>query len=940
MIVNYTDFLGEIDALFASSTVMSVSEFRQKAAQSKKQRKENIEHLSVKLNRLKVKIEKYKEKIREAVASDDKKASGIRLNQLMKIKQDLLKTYREEKNQDAFAGLSSSCKVCACTKSLLQKYILATFVRSSPKAYSLNSDGSVTLNIEFFRNSDLYQQAQHIRDYISSYIENHEERVKGERYFIGLHKNIADFAELVAAADDYFEKLNAKIQQDNLTHSHEGIEQIALYPEYNVQAVQLTSKEALAYEGAQMHHCVKSYADKVEKGLTSIYSIRDIGDETTEFCPHATIEFKEGKIVQIKGPRDSLIDEAYVEATKKFLMLLMKTENFADILTDKSISDAEKRNIGLFQDAQGDFYDLYNLPAEAINSNLVITNNIRVKDTRLKALPLQKIKLKQLEVSGIITNKTIQYLSQAKGLEELTFVAETDMPILDLSSVKCSEIKLNLKKASHLTQIILPATATSLTIEKSNIPQLYEIATSSPIKKLNINGIFNKLTFIPQDIEVLRLTGEFKSLDSFFQGDLSNLQVLSLGGNLDYLPEKLAFSQLKEMNIGEASVERLESIDVSSCTELKVFDLANSRFHKLKTLNVPKTVKHFSGAHCVFDTLEDIDVSAMPYANYGTLELLKKIQINLSPASEEFKICFPELGGYVTHWAVMPNLREIYFPENVTKIFLEGMRLKQYDFASLAKYKNLQELSLGYSHIDNNDVVDISLCENLEYVRLSACDMPFVELPPHIKRLKLEKTTKEDIHHLPDLRKYKELSSLYCDFMPDMTLLPQSLTHLEITISDKIENNVLDFSHIENLIIKPSLKLTCPNVEKILLAKNFNDVMLYNTCPLLTEIDISQTQGQMAIKQIIHQDETKTILGEKNIHLTAEQFDILRKIKIGPETELVLPTALAERNIILEIPATMPTAKVQELKQKYPYLNIKKEQPERILLLPQKGIAR
>ena len=167
-IINYPEFLKAIDGLFSANTVHSIKEYQDEASASKQRRKQKIAAVSTRLREMKAEIEKYKIKIRKAAEKDNKKEYGLRLNQLIRAKTELLKVYKEEKNLTPFSELSEEAKVYACTQSLLKKYLLAAFVKSSPEAYHINEDGTVTLNVDEFCNSILYQQASHIKDYVSS----------------------------------------------------------------------------------------------------------------------------------------------------------------------------------------------------------------------------------------------------------------------------------------------------------------------------------------------------------------------------------------------------------------------------------------------------------------------------------------------------------------------------------------------------------------------------------------------------------------------------------------------------------------------------------------------------------------------------------------------------------------------------------------------------
>ncbi len=920
-IINYGEFLAAIDKLFTQTHIHEYEEFRQRTAAAKEQRKETLPNLSEKLNRLKAEIETYKRKIRQAREEDNKKELGIRLNQLMRAKQELVKIYRAEKNTVMFSELLIGTKAYACTRSLVQKYLLPAFVKSSPQSFRINPDDTVSLNVEYFLNSDLYQQISHIRDFVTSYITHHNECVRGERYFVGLYKNVADFDGIVRIADEYFEKINQKNTADNLRQSHEGFEQFAVYPEYGVQAVRLKTKEALDYEGKKMHHCVATYAKRVQEGETEIYSIRDLGNEEKELVPHATIEFKNGKITQIKGPRDSLIDNEYVEAARLLAISLAHCKDLSDFFRAKSVADSEMRNLALYKDEQGIFHDIYNISDAEGGEFLRIRDTIKIKDTRLKALPLHKLKLNKLEISGIITDKTVQYLARAKEIQTL-FIneAQTELSVLDLSAMNCSEIELKFKQALHTKKIILPPTADVLII-RGDMPELCRIETSSSLKTLELHGKFDKQQSLPKNMEgTLILDGSFPSFTGFNPEELLLLKKISLKGDVTYLPPKVVLHSLQEFDINEAQVINLEHVDLSQCAGMKCVDFSNSRFYHLKTIKTPKSTD-FSGSHCVYDALENLDVRNMPYLNFGTLE---KIGESIFFEDTEYKINFPKLGGCLLNFSIAPKLKEIYFPENIKKISFLGCHIEQYDYNSLVKYKALRELYLSWMEWENCLGLDLSQFRNLEVLCMDA-NLPLLNLPESIKELKVERHKDDKTPQLPDLTGCTGLTKVCCDFIPDMKCLPPVSELLDLNLVG-IRNDVviMDFSAVKNLMIKTSSSTEFPNLQKIVFAENFGDVVFFKTCPLLSEIDLSRTKGTVALKEIDYTDEI--LPGERNIYVSPEQFVLLEKIKLGAQTELILPKTMASQPVVIELPPQTPQEKLNDLQQKYPCARIIKEQ--------------
>lgn len=77
--------------------------------------------------------------------------------------------------------------------------------------------------------------------------------------------------------------------------------------------VQLLTGKAASVEGTIMKHCVASYGGDIEKGKTTIYSLRN-----KDNIPVATIEMKGTQAVQVKGPHNSTIKPEYHDDLRQF----------------------------------------------------------------------------------------------------------------------------------------------------------------------------------------------------------------------------------------------------------------------------------------------------------------------------------------------------------------------------------------------------------------------------------------------------------------------------------------------------------------------------------------------------------------------------------------------------------------------------------------------
>lgn len=116
------------------------------------------------------------------------------------------------------------------------------------------------------------------------------------------------------------------------------------------------SHEALNREGKEMQHCVGSYADLVDDGETTIYSLRDSSNN-----PHVTIEMTRGEVLQIKGKQNREPIEKYHRAVIEFL----------NWLEPRHVEDLE--NVGGVE-YEGEFYQEDDLPVQYWKSREGIEN--------------------------------------------------------------------------------------------------------------------------------------------------------------------------------------------------------------------------------------------------------------------------------------------------------------------------------------------------------------------------------------------------------------------------------------------------------------------------------------------------------------------------------------------------------------------------------------
>ena len=765
MISNYNELIMLLNKLFPATAVHEVEDARAILNKTKKDRKEQISSISLEIRKLNLLINKYKYQIRETPSLDEKKEKGIELNRLLKERQMLIKEYNLQRQVFSFQQLNDEAKIFACCRNLFKKYLTEELL----KDYRLLDSHTNSVNITAFKDSRLFQEFNHIKDYVRSFIENYPERVKGGKYFTGIHKNISSLADLRTEIDAYFEKLNNASEKElnNIKKSHDGFEVIATYPKVGLQAVKLLSKRALNYEGSAMHHCVGSYADKVEKGQTEIYSLRDMGQENRELLPHATIEFKNGKVTQIKGPHDKAISFQYVEVTRKLVMHLAGTDDFNDIIEDKTLALSEKNNIGIHQGVDNKLYDIFNL------RDGVAFDKIAIDSEYLHALPLSKMKINTLELCGKISENDIIQLFNCQNIrfiyiKDIIFEGKT----LDLSQAPVEELDLKLSEAVELETFIAPQKIKHLALS-GMLTSLKEIKTPNTLETLTLNGKFNSLksldlSFYPNLCGVDLMMSDFPLLKELklpqhlqtFLGDTSKFEML----------EELDFSSSDMTCFGKALNKNSEQHELKKLFKhmyLSRFSMSLTSFPKLRRFVFPDKIKQINLAQTCFDNSRVFD-----FSNCKELNILNLIFTNF-PENSIFNLekCvqLQELiCSYNTLWhAKLPN--------NLTELNVYGEDTHTAQSLPLSGCHNLKKLTCSGFFPRIEDIP-----ESVKDVTISQCTVH----PDEVKTLDLSSYNSFglDIHHTSSFKNLTKIS------------FPKTISCLDLSLSQAPNLCELDFS--------------------------------------------------------------------------------------------------------------------------------------------------
>ena len=1014
IIANYNEFIQVINQLFSTDEVNDFASFEQAVAKSKTSRNIKRNRCQTELKKLKTELTNCKQKLRDAENVDNKRKHSAELKRLNKLKQDLIKKHKEYSSLNLFNEMSENAKIYACCRHLLTKYLPEALSKDLSSAAKQNEDGSITVSPQAFKDSRLYQDAAHIKDYVSSYFENYPERIKGTRYFIGLHRKSPALSDLLNDIDVYFEKLNSPSEKEsnNIKKSHAGIEVIKIYPEQHLQMVKVTTKAGLNYEGSAMHHCVGSYASKVEKGESEIYSLRDMRENNQELIPHATVEFKNGKIAQIKGPHDSIISCEYTDTVRDMLLTLINSSDFQDIIDNQDIPTADKNNIGIFKDMNGKVHDLFNFEEQS-----AVFESITITKEALTALPLEKMKIKNLTYRGLLTEDGLAKLSALKNVEKLHFTSlEYEGAVFNYSSQSLTDIYLNMQ-APNIKKIILPSQAVYFSLN-GKFDSLENITVPQGVKSISVNGNFPKLKKLPESINNLTLEGKFHALRTI----PDEVKVLGINGVFPNL-ERINTDKLTEFSIKCDNIpEDIDFISMPELRELSLYGNCVALIKKLPQAPLLETLNISSGDYELgkqYSDLGDNFTADYPHLKYltlnGTFPKIRKLDLSLNKELTEFetlgakfknleKIKFPNsLSTCVFDFAGFPKLRELDYsnvnskkfgkiesfdigklsfgheaPKERTKASVKGLSLSFARFESLETLKfpiivedinlqnfggasnvkkfnfeeltNLKELNLTLAPFDEIPQLDLSACKELKSLCIDGNILNRTVLPKKLEYLGIISVGIDT--EMPDVtldnREYDKLKTLSCTgFLPDERILKSSVENLTVhanhqNLGNLKQINMGRYKYVDMQVSGSSLS----KLEKVVFPQTFKKMSLGDTSDKFTELDFSNTVGEVRIHRqgepiegkpqisyfkyirngIVQEEKGDDHRFDNFLILTDKQMENIKHIKLGKDTVLhvydKMPTAA---DLIVETAYDTPEKNVEQMQKENPQINFIRE---------------
>ena len=549
-IANFREYIDLLRSIYAQDTMNELGTYYRTLLSSGQNLKIKKSELQNQINLLNQAIKKQAEKIKN---TENKKLAGLEMAKLKKQKHQLVRLIKEHDGSNHFNSLSEDGKICVCSGFLLQKFLARELIENNPLSFGTNSNGDLIVDTERLRNSNIFQQCNHIRDFVATYITHNPTKVKTPGHFKTMLNNVNNWQGLMDYVDNYFENLdNTDFLEDGpIKASHQGVETILIFPDENLQLVQLHTEKALDYESDKMKHCIGkgSYDNSVKNGTTNIYSIRDYGKDN-EWIPHATIEYKDGKIKQIKGIKNGVIEKQFIPATRKAILQIYGVNSLDDI--DVKNYPYDLKNIGYIKDINNKYVDIYNITDGAEFDDL--------DETQIKNMPLSKIKVNLLNIKNI-TPETISLIEKIKFVKKLLpSEINTENP-LELRHKLFKALKIN--KEDNLYYRFSPKLLENM---------LYTIAINN--KVYDITNLNENITIDSLDIHsplIPYVNNKFVSVKHFYIDD-------KLDDNIFNILEK--FKNIKYIN--------------SKSPNLQIDDIMKARQRISKILNQQDIAKHIS----------------------------------------------------------------------------------------------------------------------------------------------------------------------------------------------------------------------------------------------------------------------------------------------------------------------------------------------------------
>ncbi len=714
-IANFREYTSVLRELYTGEAFAETGNYYYALMNSGKELNQTKADLQNKIKNLNQQIQLQAQKIREC---KDKKRAGLEANKLKQNKKTLVKELKALQAADHFNMLSEDAKICVCSGFLFQKYLTNEILKNNPLHFPINDNGDIIVFPEQLRHSEIYEQAQHIKDFVAAYIARYPEKVKTAGHFKTLLNGIDNWQDLLTFVNDNFDKLNdtTELFPDNVKNSRKDTEVVLAFPQENLLLVKLKSAAALDYETAKMDHCVGkgSYDKQVASGQTEIYSLRSI-EPDGEWLPHGTIEFKEGKIAQIKGYQDKKIERPYVSAIRRSILHLCQNDNIGKLHQQKRCSDL--RNCGYLVSADNILIDLYNHPQEDIHLTYFNSDSDLLKFLSPKQLIIDKyIFQEDISEESIATLKKFKSIKtiSIKKQENIKDILSTRKSFYNYFQTQDLTAHIDTKSLYYLgflkkwypeKPIIITTPETCLQFQKKHPPVLIDILKNKNLEYIqNIstkNPCFSLIKHELITVQSAKIEGHpsLKDIEQISKlagvlflnikdADLSKIQNLDLRNLKFFTPDYVLQGSDK---LWSKSAIFLEGFGIPQMVDNHVIIIKDcTNIPQGENIKLPQDIKHF-----MLSTLEKEKYQLPDFRVYPELESLQINNLDLS------------------------DNKVIYLPQGIKYLAFYDCKFGAHPHMDLTGFKSLKEL------------------------RLNKCDLSLIEkisLPQSVKELSAENT--------------------------------------------------------------------------------------------------------------------------------------------------------------------------------------------------------
>ena len=776
-IANFREYISVLREIYTGEAMAETGSYYYALMSSGKDLAEKKAELKKKISRLNLIIRKLALKIKQC---QDKKTAGLQMAQLKKAKQNLVTLLKEQQNGDHFNVLSEEAKICVCSGFLLQKYLTTELIKNNPLHFPVNENGNLAVDTSLLRQSDIFHEAGHIKDFVASYIAHYPEKVKTPGHFKTMLNGVNSWQELLNYVEDFFEQLNDNefLKDGPNKASRLGCEVIIKFPEEKLQLVRLHTEKALDYETDKMKHCVGKggYDKSVKNGTKHIYSLRDMNKDG-EWLPHATIEYCEGKIKQVKGYENKDIPEQYIPVVRKAVFHILGSQDISQLYKENKLSDLEKW--GYILDINNQPHDLYNI------CQPIHLRHLNSDSSKLKLIPKHLLHLDTLTMNSNIDENTIKLLQQFHKIDRIDIyntipVVSNPMAARNILWKYIGDTSME-NIAKRIGKNLLRKIGFIFDVN-TNLHDLLNLREEIQIHSIEQNSEFIK--FIPDNMvsaKTFTVTSDidekladtlkkFKNIDKLnaeynitISNPLNARNILSdyipllddtLAKKLGYIPrwnpdasyspakiERL-IEKTQEQNISHPEilidVINLQNEEKIECINTKdsLFPLINHKKITVKKVHIeekiaPETIdkiNNLAGIHyLIIKNADFADVKSLDFSRINFLQTpdTHKKDIGFFLNDEMF-LEGESIPYFITDRAVtfnactnLPPLTSIKFPHNVKHIMISPQEKKAYTLPDFRKYPELESLQLN--NMDLSENTNIYLPKGLKYLAFYNC---------------------------------------------------------------------------------------------------------------------------------------------------------------------------------------------------------------------------